>query len=212
MDFDSIAPWYRFFEHLAFGGRLQKHRLYFLNAAQSARHALVLGDGDGRFLEQLALSYPSLPVDAIDLSRIMTKLTRRRLSGSKHVQLITADARTEPLPHRTYDFIATHFFLDCFTNRELNDLLERVAQHAAPEARWIVSEFRRPDALLPCWYAAVWLKAMYFFFRLTAGLQTRTLPDYRPMLTAHGFVLAAEHSSRAQLICSELWHRRAKIS
>ena len=212
MDFDFIAPWYRFFEHLAFGRRLQKHRLFFLSAAQSARHALVLGDGDGRFLEQLALRHPLLSVDALDLSPVMTNLARQRLSGVPSVHFITGDARTEPLPKSSYDFIATHFFLDCFTNGELNDLIGRLARHAAADARWVVSEFQRPDALLPGWHAALWLKAMYFFFRLTAGLATRTLPNYRPLLTAYGFVLAAEHSSRTQLICSELWHRGAKIS
>ena len=208
MGFDAIAPWYRFCEQLAFGGRLQKHRLRFLDAARSASHALVLGDGNGRFLEQLALHHPQLPVDAIDLSPVMCKLAAQRLGRHPHdVRFITADARIVPFAPDAYDLIATHFFLDCFPSAELPDLIDRVARHASPNACWIVSEFRKPNGLLRGWHAALWLKVMYFFFQIAAGLQTRTLPDYRRALACNGFVLIAEHASRTKLISSELWRR-----
>ena len=202
MGFDAIAPAYRFFEYAAFRGKLQRHRLRFLAQANTASRALVLGDGDGRFLEQLAAQNPQLTIDAIDASGAMIRLAKKRIHNAHFLQ---GDARSVEFPARRYDLIATHFFLDCFSAEDLTALATKIARHAAPEARWLVSEFCQPPDGLFRIHAALWLRAMYVFFRLVAGLEASRLPPYRETLQAAGFQLADQHRSTSQLICSELW-------
>lgn len=51
--YDRLGPWYEWVEWLRFGGRLQTWRTRLLDRLPTPRSALVLGDGDGRFLRAL---------------------------------------------------------------------------------------------------------------------------------------------------------------
>ena len=50
MNCDGIARCYRWLEYGMFGRALEQTRLEYLELAANARHCLILGDGDGRFL------------------------------------------------------------------------------------------------------------------------------------------------------------------
>jgi SAM-dependent methyltransferase len=201
---DSIARSYRWLEYLAFGRALERRRFRFLADAAGARRALILGDGDGRFLGRLA-ALSSASIDYVDVSVRMLELARREAlkKGARTCRIAYrhADALTLPLAPAEYDLIATHFFLDCFNGRDLECLIERVADSAQPGALWLVSEFRQPL------WAAPLLGALYLFFRVTTGLTTRRLTDHRPLFVKHGFRLMREETSRRGLLASELWVR-----
>jgi SAM-dependent methyltransferase len=201
MNCDLIAPHYWWIEKLGMGGALERRRRWFLPQLENARRALVLGDGDGRFLRELLRRNRSVCADYVDLSSRMLELARRK-SGDERVDYRQADALTAAFPQDEYDLIATHFFFDCFGAGELAALIGRVADAAKPGAQWVVSEFRTVN--IP---ARLLVSALYLFFRITTGLKTRRLVDHRPMLRAHGFrLINASHSSGA-LVVSELWER-----
>ena len=131
-------------------------------------------------------------MDVIESSGEMLWVAKRRLKASsahapERVQMYQADAREFALPKGHYDFIATHFFLDCFTTEESCELIARVARAAAPNARWLISEFRQPQAGFGRYRAAITIWASYLFFRIATGLQTNKLPDYSRALIANGF-------------------------
>lgn len=183
------------------GRALERRRHCFLPEIERARRALVLGDGDGRFLRELLRRNPTVHADYIDLSGRMLELARQK-AGAERVNYKQANALTAPFPQAEYDLIATHFFFDCFRPSELETLIGRVAEAAKPGAQWIVSEFRTPNVL-----ARLLVSALYLFFRVTTGLKTRRLADHRPILRTHGFRLRHERHSRGALVVSELWER-----
>jgi ubiquinone/menaquinone biosynthesis C-methylase UbiE len=197
---DRIARWYRWLEYSGFGGALQRRRCAFLADVAGARRALVLGDGDGRFLVELVKQNRGASIDYVDLSVEMLELARRRAGPT--VTYHQADALTIPLPKAEYDLIVTHFFLDCFDQGDLTALISRVAGAARPDARWLVSEFREPAA----WGRAI-VRMLYWFFRATAGLKTKRLVNYRPLLEQCGFQAVREERARFGLLVSELWIR-----
>ncbi len=199
MNCDPIARCYRWLEYLAFGRALERRRFRFLAEAAGARRALVLGDGDGRFLGRLA-AISNACIDYVDLSSRMLELARKR-GGTRRVVYRQADALTLPLGPAEYDLIAAHFFLDCLNERDLEALIERAARAAQPGALWLISEFRQPS------WAAPLLSGLYLFFSVTTGLATRRLTDHRPLLAKHGFRLTREETSRFGLLASELWMR-----
>jgi ubiquinone/menaquinone biosynthesis C-methylase UbiE len=199
MNCDRLARAYRWLEYLAFGRALERRRFRFLADAAGARRALILGDGDGRFLARFAAASQA-SIDYVDVSAHMLDLARNR-AGTRRIAYRHADALTLSLAPATYDLIATHFFLDCFNKRDLERLVERAARAAQPGALWLVSEFRQPS------WAAPLLTALYLFFRATTGLATRRLTDHRPLLVKHGFRLKREETARLGLLASELWVR-----
>ena len=80
-NFDRIARPYRWLEYLSFGPMLERCRFYRIPQLAEARHALVLGDGDGRFLARLLARNPSLHTDVIDQSPAMLRLLESRVAA-----------------------------------------------------------------------------------------------------------------------------------
>lgn len=207
MNCDRIAPFYEGVEKAVFGGRLQRHRTIFLAAAEGKRHALVLGDGDGRFSAVLARTYPKLHIDCVEISAGMLAQARRRLACESHVKLIQADAFEVRLPEAHYDVIFTHFFLDCFDTESVAALLRRFSLALASRAVWVVTDFREIKNGWRRAYTRAWLTVMYLFFRYTTGLKTQALPEYESELARAGFSRRKERVSMAGLIASEWWQR-----
>jgi SAM-dependent methyltransferase len=201
MNCDWIAPHYWWIEMLGMGRTLERRRSWFLPRLKNVRRALVLGDGDGRFLRELLRENPVVHADYVDLSDPMLELARHK-AGVDRVVYRRADARALEFAPGEYDLIATHFFFDCFNQHELETLISRIASAAAPGARWVVSEFR--TASIP---ARLLVRALYLFFRITTGLRTQSLVDHRPILRAQGFRLIDASQSRGGLVVSELWER-----
>jgi ubiquinone/menaquinone biosynthesis C-methylase UbiE len=199
MNADRIARLYRWIEYATFGNTLQQRRTAFLTEVADARRVLVLGDGDGRFLEKLVKQNSRAHVDYVDLSGRMLDLARAR-AGTGRISYHQADALEIALPERGYDLIVTHFFLDCFDEAGAARLVERVSRAVCPHSRWLISEFRESS-----WWAAVWLRVMYAFFGIATGLDTRRLIYHPPLLARHGFRMMRTESAWRGLVTSELW-------
>jgi ubiquinone/menaquinone biosynthesis C-methylase UbiE len=194
---DCIARCYRWLEYAGFGRALERRREAFLAEVTDARRVLVLGDGDGRALATLLTAAPHASIDYVDLSVRMLELARTR-AGDLRVAYHRHDARTVPLPSAEYDLIVSHFFLDCFDAADQARLLAHIAPAAAPQARWLVSEFRRPG---------LFVRALYLFFRAATGLTTQHLVDHHPLFDRSGFRLVRSESAWRGLLASELWVR-----
>jgi SAM-dependent methyltransferase len=204
--FDRIARPYRWLEYLSFGPMLERCRLHFLPQLVSARRALVLGDGDGRFLARLLETNPLLHADVVDLSPAMLELLQARAAriGALHrITLHCADALAFD-PSGTYDLVVTHFFLDCFTTEELTALAAGIQSHLSADARWIVSEFAIPPGPM-AFPAKCIVRNLYAAFRILTGLRVRQLPDHAEVLSAIGLLPSARRNWLGGMLVSELW-------
>jgi ubiquinone/menaquinone biosynthesis C-methylase UbiE len=207
VNFDAIAPFYRRLERLVFGGKLQRARCAFVRQIPPARRALVIGDGDGRFLEQLRRAQPELPIDCLDASARMLARARARV-GDENAQYIRADIRVAAFPARRYDLIVTNFLLDCFDERELPQVIETLAAAASDDAVWLIADFQIPGRGWRRPAARLLIATMYFFFRIVAGLTTRRLVEFALLLEARGFCLTNSAFSPNEMLRAQVWRRR----
>lgn len=210
-NFNPVAKPYRWLEHLTLGKALENCRNHFLPQLLDCRRALVLGDGDGRFLAQLLKLNSPLEADAVDTSPVMLQLLRQHceaLVPDSNTRLHThrANALTFPLDNsaNSYDLIVTHFFLDCLTQTELNSLITRITPTLTPKALWLISDFRIPDGPmhLP---AKLIVRSLYLAFRILTGLRTTCLPNHTTPLAQAGFIRIALQNSLFGLLAAELW-------
>jgi len=211
--FDRIARPYRWLEYLSFGPMLERCRFHCLPELANAQRALVLGDGDGRFLARFLTRNPEIRADVIDASPAMLQLLAGRaaaISARDRIALHCADAR-EFEPEGSYDLVVTHFFLDCFTTKEIYALAERIRPHLCPGARWVVSEFSIPSSLLSV-PAKLLVRSLYAAFHLLTGLNVDRLPDYAAALRAHGLTLVHQRRWLGGLLVSERWQAQATDS
>src|SRR5580693_5673615 len=104
-NFDRLAPIYRVLEYGAFGHDLERARFCFLEKLRDCRTILVLGEGDGRCLEQLVRAAPDAHIDCLDLSPAMLARAEARLpaEAGTRVTFRQADLLTASLPDKNYD-------------------------------------------------------------------------------------------------------------
>ncbi len=209
-NFDRVARVYHWAEYLALGPLLQRTRTHFLPHILDRRRALVLGDGDGRFLAELVSAAPDIHVLAVDSSAAMLRLLKqrclRRAPRSAMFRLRTMQASAlEIEPSRDTDLVITHFLLDCFTQAEVDTLARRLAARLRPGTLWLLSDFGQPEKLWQRPFAALYVRALYCAFRLTTGLRVQRLPDPQSALTAAGFALRRQAVRLGGLLYTELW-------
>lgn len=207
-NFNRIARAYRALEYLTLGPALQRCRTHYLPSLHICKHALVLGDGDGRFLARLLTQNSQLHADAIDTSSTMLQLLRKNCeaaSPTAHTRLETHHTSALTFaPATQFDLVVTHFFLDCLSQPELDSLIARITPALTANAFWLVSDFRIPAGRmrLP---ALVLIRSLYLAFRILTGLRTTHLPDHAAPLTRAGLVRIAQYHSLAGLLTTELW-------
>ena len=207
-NFDPIARIYRYAEYLTLGPLLQRTRTHFLPQLPPRHRALVLGDGDGRFLSPLLTQQPHLQALAVDTSATMLDLLRQRCKPhANRLETLQASALTIT-PSRDTDLITTHFFLDCLTQPELNTLAQTIANQTTPGTLWLLSDFGPPHPRLLRPFAALYIRALYFAFRTLTGLRVTHLPDPQSALTAAGFRRIARHDLLHGLLYTEIWQHR----
>jgi Methyltransferase domain len=226
-DFDRLARLYVWMEAASFGPWLSRTRCAFLDDLSQCRHALVLGDGDGRFTARLLTANEEITVDAVDASPAMLReLVRRTGRHAERVRTDCADirqwipghalpsARSQTIDAQAgctaYDLVITHFFLDCLTTAEVRALAVMLRSLVSPSAVWLVSEFAEPPNWFGRFVARPLVAFLYGAFGRLTGLAVRTLPDYRAALTESGFWLERRQSWLGGLLESEFWRFAAK--
>jgi SAM-dependent methyltransferase len=196
-------------EYLSMGRVLEQTRFAFVGKVGDSRKALVLGDGDGRFTAKLLEENRSVQVTAVDVSAEMLHLLRDRCSWAlDRLVTVQSDAlsfcRTDS---ERYDLVATHFFLDCLLQREVDELAALVGSRTEQGAVWVVSEFAIPHGPMR-FPARVIVQGLYGAFRLMTGLRVSQLPDHISALAAAGFVRMESQSRLGGILCSERWMKR----
>jgi Methyltransferase domain len=211
INFDPIARPYRWLEYLSFGPWLARCRSAQLVHLADAQRALLLGDGDGRFLARLLAANTTLTADVVDSSHSMLRILDLRIRRSipqarRRICVHHADA-LQWNPSGSYDLIVSHFFLDCFSPHQLEQLFDRVLPHIRPGAQWVISEFAIPRNAFAAYLAGGFIGLLYRAFGVLTGLPVRALPDYEAVLNRRGFVRTQDRRYLAGLLCSQVWSR-----
>ena len=209
-NFDRLAGAYRWMEWFSFGPLLQRCRCAFLQEMKTARRALVLGDGDGRFTAALLRANSEVRVDAVDASPAMLRaLVRGAGPDADRVRTIAADLRGwRPEGTAAYDLIASHFFLDCLAGDEVEALAAAVSPHLTAGAQWFVSDFAIPEGFAGRLAGRLLVGFLYLAFGLLTGLRIRRLPDHAEALRRAGFLPARRREMLFGLLFSEAWRLR----
>jgi len=210
-NFDRIATIYRWGEYLSLGPLLQRTRTHFLNELDNPQRALVLGDCDGRFLQQLLLRYPQCSAVAADISAAMLDKLRRRClqsvpnAANRLTTMQRSALEIDPAP--STDLVVTHFLLDCFSQADVDILIARIASQLSPGTLWLVSDFAQPHNPFLRPFARLYIASLYAAFRLLTGLRVNHLPDPQSALQRNGMRRIARSTRLGGLLYTELWRR-----
>src|SRR4051812_9976745 len=164
MSFDTLAPHYRWMERVLAGQKLQRCRTEFLPKIPAPKRALLIGEGNGRFLGEFINQFPQAEVMCVDASEKMLTQTRRSTANSTSAEFLRADILDWQPAENSFDLIVTNFFLDCFTPEQLASVINTLSVAATLEANWLLADFCEPPLGWRKWRARCILAAMYLFF------------------------------------------------
>ncbi len=207
--FDRLAGVYRLLEYLAFGPLLDRARRAHLDALRSASRVLVVGDGDGRCVAHLASIAPQAVIHCIDTSPAMLAAARRRIPADDHVRITfeLADVRRFKVSADSWDAVLTMFVLDCLSEDDTREVIERLAAGLRPGGMWLWADFAEPGKGWQRLWGRLTIRCLYTFFRWTTGLEVRALPPAEQLLADIGLIAADERQWLAGLVRSVRYQR-----
>jgi len=207
MSFDTLAPHYRWMERVLAGGKLQRCRTEFLGIISTPQNALLVGEGNGRFLEEFVRRFPTTRITCLDASANMLEQARRVASPESEISFLHANIFEWNPPRDHYDLIVTNFFLDCFVPEQLAQVVSKLGFAARSYANWLLADFCQPSEGWKKWRARWILASMYLFFRIATNLPAKQLAPPDQVLTAYGFRLIARKHFDWNLLHADYWKR-----
>lgn len=207
MSFDLLAPHYRWMERVLAGEKLQRCRTEFLAKIPPPKSALLVGEGNGRFLSEFAKRFPNTETVCLDASARMLCAAKRLVAGASNVSFVRADIFQWEGPRGKFDLVVTNFFLDCFTSEQIETVVTKLAGAATPKATWLLSDFWQPSAGWKGWRARWILGSMYFFFRFATKLPANRLTPPDAFLRQTGFELIERKYYDWELLHADCWRR-----
>ena len=208
MNFDFIARHYNWIEKIIFRSDLEKFRSMNIELIKDAKSILLLGDGDGRFLEQVSKMGTEAQIVSVDSSAKMINLSKIRVKTS-HLNVEFNCSKIENFkPSESFnpDLIVAHFFLDCFTYDEALLILDRITRWAAVDAKFIITDFSITEKMsFHTVYQNILTNIMICFFSLFCGISARILPNIPKIMTSSGWNCLSRKRSRHGFINSWIW-------
>ncbi|MFZ0827490.1 MAG: class I SAM-dependent methyltransferase [Verrucomicrobiia bacterium] len=211
MNFDRLAANYHWMEKLFAGGLMQRCRTTFLAHTKDRRHALLVGEGTGKFLVELLRANPRIQITCVEQCEGMIQQARQRLAREKldgsHINFQQIDVLHWKPPPGEFDLVVTNFFLDCFRAEQLQKLIPRLAESATNDAIWLLADFRVPERGWRRWRAGAILASLYLFFKLMTSLSASWLTPPDNFLTDSGFKLSDRRLLSFGLAHADFWSR-----
>lgn len=180
--FDLLAPVYDQLARLVFGKDIVHAQLFFLDRIRARDRVLILGGGTGWLLEELLKKQPHCEVWYVEASLKMMNLAKKKCANQSNVHFIQGTQWA--IPSTMFDVVIMNFFLDLFSEEQIDGLIGKIKPITKPDGIWLVTDFEKEDK----WWQHVLLIVMIGFFRLTCGIEAKRLPDLRSIFRKHGVV------------------------
>ncbi len=232
--YDRLAASYHALEWLVFGGQLQRARTALVDQLPAWQQLLILGDGDGRLLEQLYIyrcnlarrgaartSGPTVApwsITSVDFSSAMLQRQRSRLATVARkqpcsdayagvVRFEQRDALSYAPQRQTFDIVVTPFFLDCFSPAELSEHLPLWLAALRDDGVYLYVDFTYPRRPWQRPRARLLLWAMHLFFARQTGLANSQLVDCQSFIKQNAMRLATERIGGHGMLVAQTWRR-----
>ncbi|WP_234734068.1 class I SAM-dependent methyltransferase [Tellurirhabdus bombi] len=200
--FNRVATWYDKLASLVFGNVLKTAQTTFIPKIPQDAVIVVLGGGSGWLLSVLLDECLPRKVIYIDASFRMISLAQQRVENDPRVEFRVGNEQDVRLDDRA-DVVITPFILDLFTQSRLETaILPKLNNALKVGGLWLSTDFMNPNFL----WQRLLLRAMYRFFRLTAGIEARRLANWYELLNKD-FTRLDEASYWNGFIKAGLWKK-----
>ena len=205
VDYSIVAKPYALLERCVFGGKLQAARVAHLDklvnelGSELAPRVLVVGDGDGRFLQALLMRVADVQVDYVDCSPGMLKVAKLRVANDSRVHWHCCTF--EGFDGAGYTAVISHFLLDRYDQVGRDSMIKRFACKIETGGFLLVSDFDPVAEGAKLWM----LKLMQYFFFLSARSPIVNVAKGDASFARAGAVILDEKHWDDGWIYSQIW-------
>ncbi|MCH2206242.1 MAG: class I SAM-dependent methyltransferase [Lentisphaerales bacterium] len=160
---------------------------------KQVKNILILGGGTGKFLVDLASQIDFESLTYLDISPKMISQARSKVIKEipqllPKINFICAPA--SDLPDQTYELIITHYFMDCFQQKDFELLALKLRNMLAPNGLWSMVDFYNESNSSS---RSLLIRFLYLFFRVSCNLNVRKLPEFDAWFHRH---MHCQHSQK----------------
>lgn len=199
--FNRVAPVYDALQRMVFGNALIGSQRAFLDAIPDNSNVLILGGGSGETMKDLLNLRGGCHIWYVEASDVMISLAREQVQT--HEGLVHFIHGTEASIPRdvVFDAAITGFFLDIFPDERVVTIGRAMSRHLRREGIWLITDFVDTGK----WWHRILLWTMYRFFRMTSGIESRSLPHWQTQVAATGFRQNRSRCFSGGFINSSVW-------
>ena len=198
-DFNRIASFYDLLKKIVFQSSLDKASFSFLEDIPENSQILILGGGSGALLSYLKKSQK---VIYIEKSSAMIELAAKRKFNCS-VEFVEADIMEYKF-NANFDAVITPFILDCFSVTSLLVLMDELKHQLKNNGLWLQADFYPQNK-----FHKFFIKVMYVFFWISAGLRIKAVPDFEKHFKKGELQLIKKVSFKRGFIQSRLYRKIA---
>ena len=198
-NFNKITPFYDGLVKLFFGDSIQSATNYYLDLIPANSKILILGGGTGQLLDELNRFASGSDVTYVDTSQRMLEQAKLRNYENLSVKYLCQSAFE--VEQEQFDVIITPFFLDLFTNTELQVLSSRLGGFLSKGGYWLFSDFVDSGKI----HQKLFIRFLYLLFNFACGVKSTKLPDYGIVFGNDVFSLISDRLSSRGLITSRIY-------
>ncbi len=192
--FNFIAPFYDLLAKVVFGDNLEKASVIFLDKIQKNHNVLILGGGTGKLISSLPKANS---IHYLEKSEKMIHRAKQKHSENE-LTFINIDFLAYEPSHK-YDVIVCPFFLDCFSDESLKNVIFKIKELLKKDGLMIVTDFDNKNQ------SRFLMKVMHLFFRITANLESKSLSNIHQYVCDNGFQLVNEIFLHRKQVFSRLY-------
>lgn len=178
-NFNFVAPFYDQLARLIFGKSIKQSQTWLLPFIPENATVLLIGGGTGWLLTEMQQTTKAGKILYLEASEKMLQRSQKRYASSpknsKTKVAFRLGNETALAPEESFDVIITPFLLDLFLPENLDKLMQHLYRQLKPNGKWLVADFE-PKNATHFWQKSL-LRIMVQFFKITANLQSNTLPD-----------------------------------
>lgn len=150
---------------------------------------LITGGGTGYFMKSLLECRSIQKVIYLDISDGMLKKAREK-TDSKIIEFRQGNW-DQLKDDETFDVICLNYFIDLFDKEQITKIAEIYSRHLTKDGKIMVIDlsFRRTSNMGDFLFR-IYLQILYFFFRISTGLQIKNLENWEEVFINAGYEIA----------------------
>ncbi|MEQ8469971.1 MAG: class I SAM-dependent methyltransferase [Marinoscillum sp.] len=176
MNFDRVAGVYDRLAMCVFGKEWSKVQSVAATELNRVKKLLILGGGTGAILEELG--HPEITY--VEMSGRMIDQAKQRPTKSA-VRFVNTDF-LQWKSDQQFDAIYCPFFLDCFNEEMLLQVLQKISEQLKDNGILHVVDFQKGN-----WIQKTLVQMMLLFFKIASGLSANQLLDLRQKIVTSGY-------------------------